>query len=473
MADKAVNIPAEQAVLGAMIESSDFRVEALGALTRDDFYRENHSHIFEAISNLVNKSKVVDITTITDELLNHMKTLDKDGGVEFLYELQQTFIGEKHALHHLNIVRDLSLLRKLLKELNAVITDFNDPKKAIKSVPDFVANTEKRVLDITKTRRVGSFQNSAEVVEKISAKLKENRGTRLRSNSYVTGVDTGFTQLNKFTQGFHPGALVILAARPSIGKTALAINLAYNAASLSNKTVAFFSLEMSAEDIVTRLLASRAQINSRNLVLGNLNENDWLALSEAVEAIKQTRILIDDTSAARLNDIKTKAQKLKAQDPNLGLIVIDYLGLITTSEKYDSHQIEIAEISRSLKALARELEVPILCLCQLSRASEKRTDRTPILSDLRDSGSIEQDADQVMFIYRPNYQRPDELRKEAMKQKTEEEENDPLSKCEETHVVLSKNRNGQTGIVYLNFFMNIGKFVELDLATIMHRKEAE
>lgn len=473
MAEKAINLSAEQSVLGAMIESSNFRSEALGALRKEDFYKDAHADIFQAISNLVNASKIVDITTLTDELLNHMKSLDNDGGVNYLYELSQSYIGDTNAMYHLNIVKDLSLLRKLLNELKGTLDDFNNPKKAIKSVPDFIGNVEKRILEITKTRRVGSFQNSADVVEKISAKLKENRGTRLKNKSYVTGVDTGFTQLNKFTQGFHPGALIILAARPSVGKTALAINLAYNAATCSNKTVAFFSLEMSAEDIVTRLLASRAQINSRNLNTGNLNEDDWLALSEAVESIKQTRILIDDTSAARLNDIRTKAQKLKAQDPNLGLIVIDYLGLITTTEKFDSHQNEVAEISRSLKALARELEVPILCLCQLSRASEKRTDRTPLLSDLRDSGSIEQDADQVMFIYRPNYQRPEEMRKEALKQANSEEEDNPLSKCEETHVVVSKNRNGETGIVYLNFFMNIGKFVELDAASILNRKNEE
>ena len=389
MAKEAVNIAAEQAVLGAMIESKEFRSEALGSLTADDFYHAHVAHrdIFNAIAHLVDASKVVDITTLTDELLNHMKTLEKDGGVQYLYELQQTYIGDKHALFHLNIVRDLALLRRLLSEMTSIKNDFEN--KQIKSVPDFVAESEKRILDITKARRVGAFQNSAEVVDRIAAKLKMNRGTRVKNRSFVTGVDTGFQQLNKFTQGFHPGALVILAARPSVGKTALAINLAYNAASYANKTVAFFSLEMSAEDIVTRLLASRAQINSRNLVLGDLNESDWLALSEAVESIKQTRILIDDTSAAKLNDIRTKAQKLKAQDPNLGLIVIDYLGLITTNNtKIDNRQLEVGEISRSLKALARELEVPILCLCQLSRASEKRTDRTPILSDLRDSGSI-------------------------------------------------------------------------------------
>lgn len=472
--NKAVNLQAEQNVLGAMIENNEFCVEALGALVEEDFYSVAHKNIFLAISNLIDNSKPVDITSLTVELLNHMKALDKVGGSEYLYELQQTYIGYKTALHNMNTIKDLSLLRKLLTTMKNISDEFEDPKRQIKSISDFVADAEKKVLDVTKARRVGSFQSSGEVVDKIAAKLKMNRGTKVKGNSFVTGVDTGFQQLNKFTQGFHPGELIILAARPSVGKTALAINFAYNAAAYSNKTVAFFSLEMAAEDIVKRLLANRAQINSRNLTLGDLDESDWLALSEAVESIKQTRILIDDTSAAKINDIRTKAQKLKATDPNLGLIVIDYLGLITSTFKVDSHQLEIAEITRSLKALARDLEVPILVLCQLSRASEKRTDRTPILSDLRDSGSIEQDADKVMFIYRPNYQKPEEMRKEALKQMSGgDDDSNPLSKCEETHVVLAKNRNGQTGIVYLQFFMNIGKFVELDPASIAQRSEAQ
>ncbi len=349
--------------------------------------------------------------------------------------------------------------------MKGIIDDFSNSSIKIKSISQFIAEAEKRILDITKTRRVAAFQDSADVLEMITNKLKIRSN---RADSFITGVDTGFQQLNKLTQGFQPGDLIILAARPSVGKTAFAINLAYNAAAYSGKTVAFFSLEMTAEKIVQRLLASRAQINSMDLNLGKLRENDWLALSEAVESIKSTRILIDDTSAANINDIRTKAKKLKAQDENFGLMVIDYLGLITTNMKTDSRQQEVAEISRQLKALARELEVPVLCLCQLSRASEKRTDKTPVLSDLRDSGSIEQDADQVMFIYRPNYQNTEAMRKEEEKKK---DDDNPLSKCEPTHIVVSKNRNGQTGIVYLNFLMNISRFAEMDMETINKMKE--
>lgn len=448
------NYEAEQFVLGAMIENADCRGEALGVLVCEDFYEKHiaHRNIFSAISHLVDNARIVDIATITEELQN-MKALDTSNGVSYLSELQDGYLGREHFMFHLNIVRDLSLVRKFFSVLTNLENEY--ATKQIKSISDYISESEKRILEVTKSRRVGAFRSSSEVVDVITSRLKMTRGQK--NNSYVTGMDTGFEQLNKLTQGFHEGALIILAARPSVGKTALAINLAYNVARYNKKTVAFFSLEMSAEDIITRLLASTSLINSRDLNLGNLTENDWLALSEAVEKIKETNILIDDTSAAKLNDIRTKCQKLKAQDENLGLIVIDYLGLITTNNtKIDNRQLEVGEISRSLKALARELSVPVLCLCQLSRASEKRTDRTPILSDLRDSGSIEQDADQVMFIYRPKYQNNEEMRKEA------QNPDDSVNKCEETQIVVSKNRNGQTGIVYLSFAMNVGKFIEVE-----------
>ncbi len=450
------NYNAEQSVLGAMIENINCRSEALGALSTSDFYEQNKEHrfIFDAISHLVDSGRSVDITTITDELSN-MKALESAGGVAYLAELQDLYISERHAMHHINIVRDLALVRRFLTTLNSISDEYKNSK--IKSIPDYIAESEKKILEITKARRVGAFRKTSDVVDSVTSKLKMSKGRA--TNSYVTGVDTGFNQLNRLTLGFQPGALIILAARPSVGKTALAINLAYNVSSLSNKTVAFFSLEMSAEEIVERIISNKAQINSQALKLGNLSESDWLALSESVRAIKNTNILIDDTSGAKLNDIRTKCQKLKAQDDNLGLIVIDYLGLINTNAKLDNYQLAIGETTRSLKALARELQVPILCLCQLSRASEKRTDRTPMLTDLRDSGSIEQDADQVMFIYRPKYQNVGEMRKEAA---SNEDDSAPLARCEETQVVVAKNRSGKTGIVYLNFLMNISKFIETE-----------
>ena len=465
MANKIPHNPeAEKAVLGSMIENEQSRIEALAILSEDDFYGTNspNRHVYQAICNLDRANKVVDISTLTDELLNHMHTLDSDGGIDYLIELQEAYIGEKHALQHINIVRDLGVLRRLLNEMKRIAQDYNE--KAISSIPDFIGNSERRILDITKSRRVSSFKNSGEIAEIITKQLANNKKSGKALRSY-TGLDTGFSNLNSLTLGLQPGALCILAARPNVGKTTFAINIAYNVAANTNKTVAFFSLEMAAEEIVKKMISLKSKITNTNLATGNITEDDWLALEEARDAIKSIKILIDDTSAARLNDIRTKAQKLKNEDDNLGLIVIDYMGLITTSSKFDSRQNEVSEISRSLKALARELNVPVLCLCQLSRASESRADRRPKLTDLRDSGSIEQDADQVMFIYRPNYQKYDSMNQDNNENKKEETNNNPndaYALKEETHIILSKNRTGQTGMAYYWFFPKISLFIQMD-----------
>ena len=472
------NPEAEKAVLGSMIENENSRIEAISTLSVDDFYGEKSANrdIFRATVNLNNKGKVVDITTLTDELLNHMHTLDEDGGTDYLLELQESYVGEKHALYHINIVRDLGLLRRLLAELKRIDQDYNT--KEIESIPDFVANAEKRILDITKARRVGGFKNSGEIAEKIALKLESDHRSG-KEISAVTGLDTGYPNLNQLTLGFQPGSLCILAARPSVGKTTFAINLACNVAIKSHKTVAIFSLEMSAEDIVKKMISSQAVIVNTYLATGQLSDDDWVALYEAKEQLKKARILIDDTSGAKLFDIRAKAQKLKREDENLGLIVIDYMGLITTNNtRIDNRQLEVSEISRSLKSLARELNVPILCLCQLSRASEKRTDRRPVLSDLRDSGSIEQDADQVMFIYRPKYQdynyknenQDSNPNGEESKPKLKDENTTikPFQDGEETQIILSKNRTGEVGTVYYTFFPYIGKF-----APVVNIKENE
>ncbi len=458
------NFEAEQSVLGAMIENINCRSEALGILTCNDFYEQNQAHryIFTAISNLVETGKAVDLTTLTQELSN-MKVLDTVGNVQYLQELMDKYIGEKHANYHLNIVRDLSLVRNFLSTLTKIENEFKT--KQIKSIPDFIAESEKKILDITKSRRTGAFTSIADVVDTLTAKLKMTKG--MHNNSLVTGLDTGFSQLNRLTQGFQPGELIILAARPSVGKTALAVNLAYNIASLNDKIVAFFSLEMTNEELGRRILSCNSHIDTKTLKLGNLVSNDWLALSEAVEAIRKVDIRVDDKTK-NINEIKAQCQKLKAQfEDKLGMIIIDYIGLIETSNsKPENRHLEIGQVSRTLKSLAKELAVPILCLCQVRREVQERKDRTPLLSDLRDSGSIEQDADQVYFIYRPKYQNPDEMRKDA-----QNDQNETQEQLEETQVHVAKNRNGQTGVVYLFFQMNIGRFYEIDRFSDQQKKE--
>lgn len=452
------NTEAEKAVLGAMIANKNICSEGLSVLTAEDFYHENKNHraIFTAIDNLVNQAIEVDITTLTEELLNNMKSLDTAGGPEYMTDLTETYIGEKNAMNHLNIVRDLALARRFLLTMNQITEEMTQSE--IKDISSFIAEGEKRILEVTKSRRVGAFRKTSEVVNKVTENLKMNAGKKK-----LNGVTSGYSTLDKLTMGWQKGSLIILAARPSVGKTAFSISLAYKAALIDKCSVAFFSLEMSAESIVTRMLSSLEGIDSRNLQLGSLTDEEWVKLDESIRKLKRCNIYIDDTSAAKFNDIRTKAQKLKAQDDSLGLIIVDYLGLITTNNsKVDNRQLEVGEISRSLKALARELDVPIICLCQLSRASEKRTDRTPILSDLRDSGSIEQDADQVLFIYRPNYQNPQAQKESEEKRKAMIEAHNPFAYAEETRIVVAKNRNGATGTMTLSFLMNNGQFIEVD-----------
>ncbi len=449
------NENAEKAVLGAMIESDSVRAEVLSQLIADDFNSKKHRLIFDAIVAITDRGITLDNASLTEELLTNMKVFNEVGGLEYLVELRENYVGDKNAINHLHIVKDLALVRKMLNTMDAIKKDF--ATKKISDVPSFVAESEKRILDITKTRRVGSFKTAKEVVASIGEGLKIKKGKNVNN---LNGLDTGYKSLNKLTQGFQNGSLIILGARPSVGKTAFAINLAYNVSSLNDVTVAFFSLEMSAESIMMRLLANRAYVTFTKLATAKMDDNDWLATDEAMRRLSNTKIMIDDTSAAKITDIRTKSEKLKAQYPDLGLIVIDYLGLIRTNNtNLDNHQVEIGEISRQLKSLARDLDVPILCLCQLSRSSEKRTNRTPVLSDLRDSGSIEQDADQVLFLYRKNYQNTDE---DKEKQQAVNDDDSPYGKTEEIQIIVSKNRNGATGTITLSFMMNIGRFVEID-----------
>ena len=285
--------------------------------------------------------------------------------------------------------------------------------------------------------------------------MKRRRYSGARNG--VTGVPSGYEALDRLTSGWQPGSLNIIAARPSVGKTAFALNLIYNAANLTGKTVAFFSLEMAAKDIATRMLSSCSAINSYDLKSGNLKDTDWMAIQEAEDALNRVNILIDDTSGIKLGEIKTKCTKLKAKDPSLSLIVIDYLGLITLNNPKQDNRQNIDEISRSLKGLARDLDLPVICLCQLSRANEK-AGRKPIMSDLRDSGSIEQDADTVLFLHRDDYQKQVKNGEEINDNKDDLKKG-PFEKMSLTDIILQKNRNGETGAIKLPFMLNIGKFL--------------
>lgn len=450
------NLSSEQHVLGSMIVSRKVLIQALGLLTEDSFYdKKSHAVIFKALQSLEDQGKPIDIEALTTELGNNMKMLDQVGGVSYLSELRDIYVGDKNAIYHVQVVNDLYLVRKLLNKSKELEKRFLEEK--ITDVSDYLDDYYNEIFAITKNRSTGGFQETSDVLKRLSKQIQKRRASGKRSS--VIGVDTGYGLLNHYTGGWQNGNLIILAARPSVGKTAFAINLMYNAALKAKKSVAFFSLEMSAEDICTRLLAQASNINSKQLKTGNLTDSDWMAIQETENQLSSLKIYIDDTSGIKVGEIKSKVNKLKAQDPNLGLVVIDYLGLVNVSNPNLENRLKIGEISHTLKAMAKDLDIPVICLSQLSRANEK-SGRKPILSDLRDSGDIEQDADIVIMLHRENYQKQGKDKPKAESQ-VQPDQDTIVSSTEVTDIIVAKNRNGETGTIQLSFVMNIGKFVEI------------
>ena len=447
------DIESEKSVVGSMIASEKVCSEALATLEVNDFYDPKNGILFKAILNLDSQNKAIDNAAVANELQVNMKKLDQIGGVDYLRELQDYYVGDKNALFHLRNVHDLALVRKLFNKAEELQNQFFNAdfeKEKVDDVSGFISMYDTEMSKIIRGRTAGGFKSAQDVMTEISKDLQKRRGVK---KSGVTGLDTGFKYLNALTSGWQPGTLNILAARPSVGKTAFAINLAYNAASLSKKTVAIFPLEMDSKSIIKRLLASISNVNSSSLRSGDLTDSDWMAIQEGEDKLNKVKIFIDDTSGISMEMIKTNVTKLKQQDPNLGLVVIDYLGLITLKQQKKDNRENIDEISRSLKGLARDLNIAVLCLCQLSRGNEKEK-RRPIMSDLRDSGSIEQDADTVMMLYREDYQKT--------KEETQNQDLDnPFANTQIIEVNLIKNRNGGIGLSKLAFMMNINKFTEI------------
>jgi replicative DNA helicase len=458
------SIESEKAVLGGLLCSKAIRNEIVASLNDEDFYAPPNQTspnrlIYHAIVKLMNNGGIVDIPSVTAELSVNMKALDEVGGMDYVRNLMEEYIGDTNAKYHCGVVRDLALSRRLINCMTDCVIGFSSKERKIDDIGLYVAECGKRIIDITQARRVSEFENVGDIVTQITDELKISKDKKVKASK---GISTGYRLMDTYTQRWRPGQFNILAARPSVGKTAFALNLAYNAANESGKVVLFFSLEMDSRSIVNRLLACVSSVCTNILNTGNLNDEEWLQLDSAVSALKNTKLLIDDTAGQKLADIKTKVNKCRAQyGDDLGAVFIDYLGLITMSTPYDSRQQEVSEISRQLKALARECEVPIICLSQLSRANEQRKseERKPKLSDLRDSGSIEQDADMVLFIYRDDYQNAKESQDlNAL----DPMDRDPYNQTSTTKISIAKNRNGQVGDLTYTFFKKIGKFVELD-----------
>ena len=429
------NVEAEQAVFGAMMLEHNAVVAAMEKLRPGDFYREVHRTIFEAMEHLHHDNKEVDVITLPEEL-RRMKKLDDVGGLEYILSLPNLVATAANIEYHANIVAEKALARNIITTCTELTSEAYDGEK---EPEDLLDDAERRILQISESKRRGDFAPVGVVVEETLDKI-----TKLYENKAgITGLPTGFRDLDRLTSGLQPSDLILVAARPSMGKTAFTLNIAQNVGVKQHKTVAFFSLEMSQEQLVQRLLCQIAHIDSQKLRTGQLNSDDeWTKLTDACDKLYQAPIYIDDTPGISVTEMRSKARRLKAEH-GLDLIIVDYLQLMQ-GRNSESRQQEISEISRSLKALARELKVPLIALSQLSRSVESRQDKRPMLSDLRESGALEQDADIVSFLYREDYY-------------DKETENQHI-----TEIILAKHRNGPVGSVKLYFKGEYTLFLNLD-----------
>jgi replicative DNA helicase len=408
-------------------------MEMVGLLTPEDFYRTSHQIIFSAINELFQKAEPVDLVTLTNFLRTKNK-LDEIGGAAYLSRLVDTIPSAINVEHHARIVRDKSSLRKLIARANDITQRCYDDVSDLDQVLDFA---ESAVFEISNNKHQTSFYPLNKIIETNITALED----RLGNQALVTGVPTGFIRLDHYTAGLQNSDLIILAARPSMGKTALALNIARNAAVEGNIPVAIFSLEMSKEQLSMRILCSEARVNSSRIRGGFLNGEDWSKITEAATVLSEAPIFIDDSPDISATSIRTKSRKLK-MDRGLGLVIIDYIQLMKGRLTAERRDLEISEISRSLKLLAKELNLPVLALSQLNRKLEERSDKHPQLSDLRESGALEQDADVVAFIYRDEVYNKDET--------------NPNKGTAE--VIIAKQRNGPTGTIPLTFLNAYTRF---------------
>lgn len=388
------NIEAEQAVLGAIFLNTDALADAMEYVEADDFYRRAHQILFQAMVNLNNDGEAIDVLTVQNYLTTNNQ-LDDVGGVAYIAELATSVPTAANAGYYAKIVEGKSMLRRLISTATNIITQANNGDD---DVPSLLDSAERQIMDVSERRNRSGFREIKDVLNETLSDID-----RLSQQSEdITGLPTGYREFDKMTAGLQPDNLIILAARPAVGKTAFALNIAQNVATSTDTSVAIFSLEMSAESLVNRMLCAEGSINANHLRTGQLDEGEWQNLIVAMGALSNTSIFIDDTPGIKMAEIRAKCRRLAKEKGNLGLVVIDYLQLIEGSNK-ESRQQEVSEISRQLKKLAKELSVPILALSQLSRGVEQRQDKRPVLSDIRESGSIEQDADIVAFLYRDDY----------------------------------------------------------------------
>jgi replicative DNA helicase len=433
------NIEAEQAVLGAMLVDRDVISNITEILKADDFSRDDHKEVYRCLLNLFDKGIPIEVTSTAEEL-RKAGFLEKIGGLSYLSNLATAVATTSNVKYYAKIIEEKSILRKLIKSSNEIMDMSYEATEEVALILD---RAEQSIFDILQKRKNQNFTHIKDVLWEAFNKLEE----LYQNKGHVTGIPTGFVDLDRITSGLHNSDLILIAARPAMGKTAFVLNIAQFVAVRAKVPVAFFSLEMSKEQLVNRVLCSEAMVDNNKVKTGKLEDSDWQSIAKSLAPLTESPIYIDDTPGISITEIRAKCRRLKLEK-NLGLVVIDYLQLMQGRGKNDNRQQEISEISRSLKILAKEINVPVITLSQLSRAPETRTDHRPILSDLRESGAIEQDADIVMFLYRDDYYHEDSEKKNI------------------AEVIIAKHRNGSTGTVDLVWLGQYTKFANLEKSKI-------
>ena len=430
------DIEAEQAIIGSMLTDKDAVIAAIEILREQDFYREDNRIIYSAILNLYNRSEPIDIITLKAELKS-MGKLEAVGGLEYIVQLPDRVPTTSNVEQYIKIVEEKSMLRALIKTADELITLGYDPTQEVEQVID---TAEKKIFEVMQKKNQKGYSSMKDILIDTFTQLEQ----LYNQKEMITGVPTGFADLDYRTSGLHNSDLILVAARPAMGKSAFALNIATHAAVRGKVPVAIFSLEMSKEQMANRILCSEAMVDSAKVRTGKIDDEEWGKLAAASGELSEAGIYIGDTPGISVMEIRAKCRKMKLEK-NIGLVVIDYLQLVQGSNrKGGSREQEIAEISRSLKILAKEINVPVIALSQLSRAPEQRVDHRPMLSDLRESGSIEQDADIVMFLYRDDYYNEDTDKKNI------------------AEVIIAKHRSGATGTVELLWLGNYTKFANID-----------
>ena len=433
------DLVAEQSVLGAVFISPETMISLADELTPDDFYKPANKIVFKTMLSLLEKGEPIDATTMVSAITNQ-GDISNIGGINYVVELVNSTPTSKNVEHYAKLVKEKATLRKVIAELSESLSS---AYQGDISINEIIEKTEKSMMDISNQNTCTGFRNVADILD-THMQIVE---TRSQTDGFVTGLSTGFVGLDKITTGLHEGNLIILAARPAMGKTALALNIAKHVATMERKPAVIFSLEMGAEELIERMVASEGMIPGYHLKTGNLNPDEWRRLVQAQNNLYDAPIFVDDTAGIRISEIRSKARKLAQEMGGLGVIIVDYLQLITGSRGENRQQI-VSEISRELKILAKDLRVPVIALSQLSRSVEQRQDKRPILSDLRESGSIEQDADIVAFLYRDAYY--------------QKEQADSQEANNVTELILEKNRHGSLGTVKLYFHKEYTKFSSVE-----------